>query len=147
MTRTLTRFAKVVVGTLVVLFLFVGWYCIAANYDYTALAGTYIFHDDKVSAILLLRSDKSFHQEITEQGKRRIADGIWHRSGQAGTSFSKEFLRIPGAKTFTEEFGMSYGNEEDSEYFGRFEKIGGIYPILKLNANPPGPTLYKKPFR
>jgi hypothetical protein len=127
--------------------LLVGWYCIAANYDYAALAGAYSFRGDGVASKLLLHKDHSFHQEVVEKGEKKEADGTWHRVGEGGVSFSKEFLRLPGAKTFTEEFGMAYGNAEDSEFCGHFEKVGGVYPILKVNANEPGPTLYWKWFR
>jgi hypothetical protein len=147
MAQVLTRSAKLAGGTFLAILLFLGWYYVAANYDYGALAGTYSFHGDDVSSTLLLRSDRSFHQEVLERGQRKVADGSWRRIGESGVNFSKEFLRLPGAKTFTEEFGMSYGNENDSEFYGNFEKIAGLYPILKINSNPPGPTLYKKPFR
>src|ERR1039458_1820922 len=137
MAHVLTRSAKLAGGTFLAILLFLGWYYVAANYDYGALAGTYSFHGDDVSSTLLLRSDRSFHQEVLERGQRKVADGSWRRIGEGGVNFSKEFLRIPGAKTFTEEFGESYGNEDDSEFYGNFEKIAGLYPILNLNANPP----------
>jgi hypothetical protein len=120
---------------------------VASDYDYGALAGTYSFDENGVASTLVLRPDRSFHQEVVRRGQREVADGNWRRSGMAGVNFSREFLRLPGAKTFTEEFGMSYGNEDDSEFYGHFDKIVGIYPILNLNANPPGPTLYWKWFR
>jgi len=135
------RPAKIAAGVFAGVVLFLAWYCIATNYDYGMLSGNYTFHGNGVSASLVLRSDRSFHQEVFAAGRRKVADGNWRRVGEGGVSFSTEFLRLPGAKTFTEEFGMSYGNEEDSEFCGHFKKILGVYPILTLNANPPGPTL------
>ena len=114
MARVLGRSAKLVGSALVAILLFTGWYVVAANYDYAALAGTYSFRGGGVTSTLLLRSDRSFHQEVLEKGQREVADGSWRIIGEGGVSFSKEFLRLPGAKTFTEEFGMSYGNEADS---------------------------------
>jgi hypothetical protein len=138
--------ARLAIIAVTAILLFLGWYAVAANYDYGALAGTYSFHGDGVSSTLLLRADRSFHQEVTKNGSVKKADGKWYRSGQSGVNFSKEFLRVPGAKTFTEEFGMAYGNEDDSEFCGRFDKIAGVYPILALNANAPGPTFDRKLF-
>jgi hypothetical protein len=145
------KFARVVgtiAGTILVgWMLFVGWWWIASNYDYAALAGTYAFHGDGVTSKLVLRPDQTFHQEVTKDGRTSAADGTWHRSGEAGVNFSIEFLRVPGAKTFVEEFGKGDGSVEDNEFFGDFDKILGIYPTLKINANPPGPTFHKVLFR
>jgi hypothetical protein len=147
MARFLSRSAKSAGVVFAAVLLFVGWYSVAANYDYGALAGTYSYNGNGVSSTLLLRKDRSFHQEVMERGRREVADGSWRRIGEGGVNFSKEFLRLPGAERFIEEFGEGDGTEADSEFYGHFEKIAGVYPILKLNANPPGPTLYKKPFR
>ena len=125
---------------------FWAWWFFAANYDYSMLAGTYVFRGQGVTSRLMLHSDRTFHQEVTQDGHTRTASGTWHRSGEAGVSFSIEFLRVPGGKTFVEEFGKGYGSIEDNVFFGHFEKILGVYPILKINninADPPGPTFHK----
>lgn len=127
--------------------LFCLWYSVAANYDYDALAGTYTFNGDGESSTLILKPDRTFQQELrTNRGVDR-ATGTWRRIGEGGVNFSLGFLRISGAKEYREEFPDHLdGTPEDDEYYGHFEKVLGIYPILKLNANPPGPTLHKRLF-
>jgi hypothetical protein len=135
------------VSILVAFGLFAGWWVIASNYDYDALAGTYVFNDGGVSSTLQLNKDKTFHQEVIANNVRKEANGSWRRVGEGGVNFSIEFLKLPGSRTFFEEFGKGYGGIEDQEYFGHFEKILGVYPILKINANPPGPTFHRVLFR
>jgi hypothetical protein len=125
----------------------VGWYCIAADYSYAMLAGTYTFSGDGVRSKLLLKPDQTFHQEVWTSTTHESTSGTWRRVGEGGVSFSIEFLRIPGAKTFLEEFGpVGDGTEEDREFFGTFEKIGGVYPRLLINANPPQVIFHRKLF-
>ncbi|HZQ44449.1 MAG TPA: hypothetical protein VFA99_14435 [Acidobacteriaceae bacterium] len=133
----------------VALFAFWGWWYVASNYDYSALAGTYAFRGDGVTSKLVLKSDQTFHQQVTIDGRTSTADGTWHRSGEAGVNFSIEFLRVPGAKTFVEEFGKRYGSIEDNEFFGYFEKFLGIYPPLHLYrvGELQGPVFHKQLFR
>jgi hypothetical protein len=128
-----------------VIALVIGWYCIAANYDYGALAGTYTFSGDSETSKLILKSDRTFQQELRHDGKLETATGTWHRIGEGGVDFSIGFLRIPGAKPYREEFPDHLdGTSADDQYYGHVEKVMGIYPELKLNANPPGPTYYRQ---
>jgi hypothetical protein len=140
--------AKVIGGLVLALALafalFWGWYCVAANYDYDALAGTYSFHAHGVSSTLILRADGSFHQEVQEGNRREVADGSWNKAGEAGVGFSKEFLRLPDAKTQKDDFGPGAGLEIASEFYGHFEKIAGLYPVLYLNASPPDVTFHRR---
>jgi len=134
-------------GTFLILALFDFWFVIASGYDYSDLAGTYDFKDSNEAATLYLKSDHTFQEEITHSGRVDHAQGTWDRSGMAGVEFSAGFIKVPGAKTYAEEFpDHLYGNPEDHQYFGRFEKILGIYPTLHMNANPPGPTFHKRLF-
>ena len=144
----LSRSARVGVSILIALTLCVVWWVIASNYDYGALAGTYKFQENGTSSTLILRPDKSFHEEISSAGKIQTADGKWRRIGEGGVCFSIEFLRVPGARTAIEEFPDSDKSDINANnFYGRFEKIMGVYPELKLNANPPGPIFYKQLFR
>jgi hypothetical protein len=134
-------------GTFAIIALFCVWFAIASNYDYDALAGTYNFKNSDCSSTLVLKADRTFSQQLTEDGKTNSASGTWRRIGEGGVNFSLGFLRIPGAKQYREEFPDHLeGTVEDDEYYGHFEKILTLYPMLKLNANPPGPTLYKRLF-
>ena len=140
----LFRASAIVVAAIVLLTL---WYSTAANYDYAALAGTYRFHDKKIRCTLKLHEDRTFQQTVEDGASLKQANGTWRRIGEGGVDFSVEFLPIPGAKTFVDEFpGKGDGSSQDQSYYGRFEKLFGLYPLLRLNANPPGPTLYKVPF-
>jgi hypothetical protein len=63
-----------------VIALVIGWYCIAANYDYGALAGTYTFSGNSETLKLILKSDRTFQQELRHDGKLETATGTWpHR--------------------------------------------------------------------
>jgi hypothetical protein len=131
-----------------VLFAFSVWWLFAANYDYSALAGTYVFRGDGVTSTLLLRKDATFHQTVQQNGQNRQADGQWRRIGEGGVNFSIEFLRVPGAQTFIEQQpGHGDGTVADNEFYGEFKKFLGIYPSLHLDGEPHGPVFHKKLFR
>ena len=123
------------------------WYCIAANYDYSALAGTYVFHGGDVTSTLLLRKDASFHQTLEQNGLTRQSDGQWQRIGEGGVVFSSQFLRVPGVRTFIErDPGHGDGSVADVEFYGHFQKFVGIYPSLYLDGQPNGPAFHKQLF-
>ena len=132
----MTGFLRAICGVLVVIALFFGSYYIAANYDYAALAGTYVFHGNGEVCTLHLQSDRTFVQKIHRSGETQRSQGQWHRSGQAGVSFSKEFQTLPGEEMNAE--GQAHG---------QFEKLLGIFPRLILAPLPDGPTFHKKWFR
>jgi len=143
----LNRSARAAGITLLVVAAFVCWWAVASNYDYGALSGTYTFSGDGESSTLVLKPDRTFQQELRHDGKVDHATGTWRRMGEGGVNFSLGFLPISGAKQFREEFPDHLdGTPEDDEYYGHFEKVLGVYPILKLNANPPGPTLHRRLF-
>jgi len=143
----MNRSARAAGITLLIVAALMCWYVIATGYDYADLAGTYTFSGNGQSSTLVLNSNRTFQQELRHDGKVDHATGIWNRIGEGGVNFSLGFLRIPGAKQYREEFpDHVYGTPEDDEYYGHFEKVLGVYPILKLNANPPGPTLHKRLF-
>jgi len=125
------------VGTVLFLILaFWAWYSIAANYDYGAVAGTYIFRGNGETCTLHLHADRSFEQELSRSGATQKAHGHWHRYGQSHVSFSSEFLEL-----FGEE--MNAGGEAH----GQFEKLIGIFPTLVLAPIPKGPKFHRKLFR
>lgn len=122
------------------------WFYIAADNDYSGLAGTYVYRGHDVRCVLRLRSDGSFHQELTSSSGTQTADGRWHRMGEGSVSFSLGFLRLPHAQTFVERFHMRYGSPDDDAYFGHFERILTLYPKLILDGDGDDPVLYRRLF-
>lgn len=129
-------FLQAICGVLVVIALFFGWYYIAANHDYAALAGTYVFHGNGEVCTLHLQSDRTFVEDLNRSGETQRSQGQWHRYGQSHVSFSNEFQRLTGEEMNAE--GQAHG---------QFEKLLGIFPRLVLAPLPDGPTLHKKWFR
>jgi hypothetical protein len=132
----MTANTKAVYGILTFIVLFLLWYSVAANYDYGALAGTYVFHGNGETCTLYLHPDRSFVQEISRSGEIRKSQGYWHRFGEAHVSFSNEFLSVPG-----EEMSA------DGHAHGQFEKMFGLFPSLVLAPLPDGPRFRKRLFR
>jgi hypothetical protein len=143
--RSLPKFGvRSSLALLISFVLLAGWWFIASNYDYDALAGTYVFHGDGVTSTLVLRKDTTFHQTNVAHGVKTQADGQWRRIGEGGVNFSSEFLRVPGAKDYLEELpGQGDGGPEDHQFFGDFSKFLGLYPSLELRG---GPVFHKRPF-
>jgi hypothetical protein len=127
------RAATVVGGILLAIALFCLWYSVAANYDYDALAGTYVFNRDGEVCTLYLHPDHTFEQQLTRSGNLQSAKGQWRRYGQAHVSFSNEFLSLSG-----EELDASGGAH------GQFEKAFGLLTSLTLAPIPNGPTFEKR---
>lgn len=120
---------------LLLLVLFWVWYSMAANYDYSALAGTYLFQGTGETCTLYLRADRTFVEEISRSGQTQKSAGHWDRYGEAHVSFSSEFLKLTN-----EELNAS------GQAHGQFEKTLGIFPTLVLAPLPDGPRFHKKWF-
>jgi hypothetical protein len=95
------------------------WYVVAADYDYGALAGTYVLDQNGVRCTLHLRSDRTFVEELNRTGMAQTAEGTWRRYGEAHVSFAKEFLKFAG-----EEQNAS------GEAHGQFNKSFGLFIAL-----------------
>ena len=115
---------------------FVGWYSIAANYDYGALSGTYTLSRNGEKCTLYLRPDQTFSEELNRGGVEQKAEGRWRRYGEAHVSFSSEFLKLSG-----QELNAA------GEAHGQFDKALGLFPSLTLAPLPDGPTFRKKLLR
>ena len=114
----------------------IGWYILAANYDYSALAGTYIYLQNGEKCTLRLRADRSFTEELVHDGKSRTATGTWHRYGEAHVSFSSNFLKVSGQELNSE-----------GEAHGQFDRRLGLFPSLTLAPVPGGPTFQRRLFK
>jgi hypothetical protein len=131
--KSLVRVGGVLV---VVASAFVGWYSIAANYDYGALSGTYTLSRNGETCTLHLRPDQTFTEELNRGGVAQEAQGRWRRYGEAHVSFSGEFLKVSG-----QELNAA------GESHGQFDKRFGLMRSLTLAPLPDGPTFQKKWFR
>ena len=121
--------------------LFVGWYCVAANYDYDALSGTYTFRDKDVSCTLVLRADHSFQQDVKRAGRTAHAEGEWRRLGEGGVVFPGSFIRLPGQQMYQDKYENSA-----PDLYGNFYKILTLYPVLYLHSSPRDLKFSKKLF-
>jgi|HubBroStandDraft_1064217.scaffolds.fasta_scaffold67487_2 hypothetical protein len=123
-------------GVLLLILALCAWYSIAANYDYSALSGTYTFRDNAGSCTLRLHADRTFEQELSHSSEIQKSRGKWHRYGEAHVSFSSEFMKLSGEEMNAE-----------GEAHGEFEKVIGLFPTLVLAPVPNGPKLHKRLFR
>jgi hypothetical protein len=130
------KLTSTIAAVLLLVVLFVCWYAIAANYDYGALAGTYVLNRDSERCTLDLRSDRTFTEELVRAGKVKKVQGTWHRYGESHVSFSSEFLTTSGEEV-----------NADGEAHGEFSKTLGLLPRLTLAPLPDGPEFRKKLLR
>jgi hypothetical protein len=87
---------RILSGCLFVLVIFfVLWY-VLSDYSDGVASGTYHFAQDGQTSILVLKPDHTFQQELGEHGEVKRATGTWHRVGEGGIEFSKEFLAVAG---------------------------------------------------
>ena len=128
----------VLVGGVLVLLMvaFIGWYSIAANYDYGVVSGAYSFRHGNDESTLILRRDRSFQQELKHNGKVEQSQGTWRRIGEGGVVFSKEFLKLSGQVT-----------RSDGEADGEVRKSLGLFISIAFTPDPGGPVFRKKLFR
>jgi len=135
MALALNRFAKISALILLPIALLDAWYVVAADYDYGALAGTYVFDQNGERCTLHLRSDRTFTEELNHAGAVQTAEGTWRRIGEAGVSFSKEFISVVGEE-----------RSATGEAYGSFDKEFGLLTTLTLAPQFSGPILRKKLF-
>lgn len=138
-TRRVTRAAMVRLACSAVLLglLFWVWYCWAADYGYSAVSGTYTFHDDREHSTLVLLESRVFQQELSHSGTVERAEGTWRRGGEAGVAFSKEFLKVAGQRVRPD--GRAYGQVNKA--------FGGLFLSIVFDGDKGGPVFHKKMFR
>ena len=113
------------------------WYCWAADYGYSAVAGTYVFVDNGQQSVLVLLDNRVFRQELRRSGRVARAQGTWRRVGEGGVVFSKELLKVPGQKL-----------RQDGQADGRIEKsFGGFFTSVVFEGDESGPVFRKRVFR
>jgi hypothetical protein len=75
---------------------FVVWYSVASDYGDGVASGTYNLAENGETSTLVLKTDHSFQQELSERGEVKHASGTWHRVGEGGITFSRDFLPVSG---------------------------------------------------
>lgn len=75
---------------------FVIWYSVVSDYGDAVASGSYYLAENGETSTLVLKPDHSFQQELSEHGEVKRATGTWHRIGEGGIAFSKEFLLVSG---------------------------------------------------
>jgi len=142
----LNRSARAALGTLLFFAAFTGWWVVASNYDYSALAGTYDYRKDGVASTLYLKKDGTFQQKLVAGDNVDSARGTWHRIGEGGVTFSKEFMRLPDQLSYLDKFGPdTSGNKEaDAEFGGHFEQILTLFPVLYVDGKPNDLKFHKR---
>ncbi len=102
------------------------------------------------TSILVLKPDHSFQQELSEQGEVKRATGTWHRMGEGGIGFSKEFLAVSGQEADAD--GSAYADiHKDSGFcpsrssFASMRCSGTAESILHLLMPFPVPMLEANP--
>jgi len=113
------------------------WYMVAADYSYSAVSGTYMFHDDGESSTLVLRRDQSFQQDLNRDGKIVHVRGTWRRIGEGGVVFSKEFLKVNGQEVRSD-------GQADAEIEKRFL---GFFPSMRFAPQFNGPRFTRRLFQ
>ncbi|MFZ0805762.1 MAG: hypothetical protein WAN03_06250, partial [Candidatus Sulfotelmatobacter sp.] len=96
------------------------WY-VVSDYGDGVASGTYHFAQDGQTSILVLKPDHTFQQELSEQGEVKRATGTWHRVGEGGIGFSKEFLAVSGQEAHA-----------DGSAFADMHKDSGFFVSLRL---------------
>ena len=106
----MTKVARVAGVAVLLAVCFVVWYVIASDYSDGAVSGIYHLAQNGETSTLNLKSDHSFQQELTKQGRVERATGKWRRLGEGGVAFSKEFLVVSGQEPAAD--GTAYGDIE-----------------------------------
>lgn len=133
----MTIVLRVSCGIFLAIALFFLWYSVAADYGYKAVSGTYTFASNEERSTLVLKSDRSFQQELSKHGKVERATGTWRRIGESGVAFSKEFLILSGQEPGAD--GTAYG--EFHKNFGFLVSLTlSQYHVLWYGRVDPSPT-------
>jgi hypothetical protein len=96
------------------------WY-VVSDYSDGVASGTYHFSQDGQTSILVVKPEHTFQQELSEHGEVRRATGTWHRVGEGGIAFSKEFLAVAGQEPHA-----------DGSAFADMHKDFGVFVSLSL---------------
>lgn len=111
------------------------WCCVAADYGYKAVSGTYTFDRGQERSTLILDRNQSFEQELRTAGHIEHTRGSWRRTGEGGVVFSKDFLTVVGQQ-----------RGAGGQVHGQVRKgFGGLFvSIIVFEPEPERPSFYKR---
>ncbi len=116
---------------------FVLWYSVASDYGDGVASGTFYLAENGETSTLVLKPDHSFQQELSEHGEVKRATGTWHRIGEGGIEFSKEFLLVSGQEPGAD--GSAYADIHKD--FGLFVSLSlRQYHMLWYGRVDPSPS-------
>jgi hypothetical protein len=110
-----------VLSLFTLLFCFLLWYGVAADYSDGVASGRYRLAQDGETSTLLLNPDHTFQISMIRLGKEQHAAGTWRQVGEGGIAFSKEFSILPGQET-----------RPDGSAFADMHKDFGLFVSLAL---------------
>jgi hypothetical protein len=111
------------------------WYCVAADYGYGPVSGTYTFEAGQESSTLILSRNQVFQQERSKEGRVERTHGRWERTGEGGVVFSKQFLTVTGQET-----------SRDGDVYGQVRKgFAGLFvSTIAFKPEREGTLFHKK---
>lgn len=125
-------------GALVCTAVLWAWYVWLADYGYSAVAGTYVYQDDKQKATLILFQNHVFDEVLVTGNGTEKARGSWERSGEAGVAFSPDFLILTGQ------------SKAGDHVWGHVRKtLGGLHQsiVFRRDDGEDGPAFSKRMFQ
>jgi len=98
------------------------WLVVATDYGENAAVGKYRFTGNGAISTLVLNPDHTFRQDLQIGSSNQHSEGTWHKSGEGGISFSKDFLAVPGDEP-----------SADGSTFCDMHKTLGLFLSLQLS--------------
>jgi len=84
-------------GGVLLLLVCCGWWLVVAmDYGESAAVGKYRFTGNGAISTLVLKPDHTFQQDLQIGSNKQHSEGTWHRVGEGGISFSKDFIAVSG---------------------------------------------------
>jgi hypothetical protein len=87
---------RLIGGILLLLLCCGAWLVVATDYGESVAVGKYRFTGNGERSTLVLKSDNTFQQDLQIGSINQHSQGTWHRVGEGGISFSKDFLVVSG---------------------------------------------------
>jgi hypothetical protein len=128
---------RIVIGCLALVApvaLFAAWFYEGENFSSRAVSGTYTVQFHNGSSTLILNPDRTFRQQVDEDGAVSLGEGTWRVVGEGHIAFSGRFVVLPGQEIYKP--GTVY-----AQIVNRFGFV-----TIKLNQEAGPPTYHKQWF-